>query len=393
VALDAATETHPSLARVQLPLGPVAVFGASNFPFAFSVLGNDTASALAAGCPVVAKAHPAHPLTSQRLGELAEAALADAGAPVGTFSVVSGFETGIALVKAPDIRAVAFTGSQAAGLSLWRAANEREVVIPVFAEMGTINPVVVTRAATARLGEVAAGFVGSFTLGFGQFCTKPGLLLAPAGSGAAEAVAAALGELAPTPHMLTSGIAAGVSTGVEQFVAAGAVVVQQQPAPEAGFGASAAVLTTPIEGLHPGSRLLEECFGPVVLVAEYAEDADAVKAVANLQGALAGAVMSGGGDDPQLPGLLAALTPRVGRVIVDSWPTAVAWEWAQNHGGPWPATTDPRTTSVGAAALERFVRPVTYQGVPDALLPPAAQAGNPWSLPQRLDGRLVVPAA
>jgi NADP-dependent aldehyde dehydrogenase len=177
------------LARMRVPLGPVAVFGASNFPFLFSVLGTDTGSALASGCPVVVKAHPAHPALSARLGTLALDALAGTDAPAGLFAVVSGFEAGARLVRSPHTAAVAFTGSQRAGLVLWRRANEREVVIPVFAEMGTVNPVVVTSAAQANLDELATGFVESFTRGTGQYCTKPGLLFAPAGSGMAGRVA------------------------------------------------------------------------------------------------------------------------------------------------------------------------------------------------------------
>ena len=181
VTVDEATATTARIVRVNRPLGPVAVFGASNFPFAFSVLGNDTGAALAAGCPVVVKAHPAHVGLSHRQAEIAREALAAAGAPDGTFGMVNGHQAGVDLVTAAATSAVAFTGSQGGGLALWRIANEREVVIPVFAEMGTVNPVVVTRAGARDLAPVAAGLVGSFTLGDGQFCTKPGLLLAPAG--------------------------------------------------------------------------------------------------------------------------------------------------------------------------------------------------------------------
>lgn len=373
------------LARVRAPLGPVAVFGASNFPLAFGVLGNDTASALAAGCPVIAKAHPAHPALSQSLAEVARAALARAGAPDNTFGLVAGFDAGTAMVTSRHTAAVAFTGSQRGGLALWRIACGREVVIPVFAEMGTVNPVVVTPGGAQRLQDVAAGFVGSFTLGTGQYCTKPGLLLAPAGSGAAKVAGEALNAARPQGWVLTEQIAHDARAGVEALMAAGAEVVAQIAAPGSGWSAAATVLAVPAQRLRRGSRLLEECFGPVALVAEYSDEMELAAVLAELQGALAGSVMTGGPDDPDTAGAVTALVPLVGRVTVDEWPTGVAWTWAQQHGGPWPATTAPTATSVGAAALDRFTRPVAFQGVPDAALPPALQKANPWDVPRRVD--------
>lgn len=388
VTVDHATATTPWLGRVQQPLGPVAVFGASNFPFAFGVLGNDTASALAAGCPVVAKAHPAHPLLSEELGRLATEALTEAGAPEGAFGLVAGLAAGAALVTSRHTSAVAFTGSQQGGLALWRLSNERDVVIPVFAEMGTVNPVLLTAAGAGRLDEVARGFVGSFTLGTGQFCTKPGLLLAPAGSGAAEAVGRALEAAAPRGWLLTEGIARAATAGVEELVSAGTSVVAQVPMADGGWAAPATVFSVPAAALVRGSRLLEECFGPVAVVAEYADEDELRAVVGQLQGALAASVMTAGPDDPDVPAAVSLLAPLVGRVAVDDWPTGVAWTWAQQHGGPWPATTAPSATSVGAAALDRFTRPVAYQSVPDAALPAALRADNPWRLPRRVDGRL-----
>jgi NADP-dependent aldehyde dehydrogenase len=387
--IDSRTATSPDLARVQVPLGPVAVFGAGNFPLGFGVLGNDTASALAAGCPVVAKAHPAHPQLSARLAEVAGSALRAAGAPVGAFALVAGFAAGTAMVTSRHTAAVAFTGSQRGGLALWRLANEREVVIPVFAEMGTVNPVVVTRAAVGRLDAIAEGAVASFTLGAGQFCTKPGLLLVPSGSRAAERVGAALATAAPSAWHLTRDIAAAAAKGVAELTEAGAAVVADVPAPESGWGARPSILSAPVSALARGSRLLEECFGPVIVVAEYGDDDELDRAIAELQGALAASVMTSGADDPETPRLLGRLAPLVGRVAVDEWPTGVAWTWAQQHGGPWPATTAPGATSVGAAALDRFTRPVAFQNAPDHALPPALRAANPWRLPRRVDGRMV----
>lgn len=395
--IDAATPSTPALARVNRPLGPVAVFGASNFPFAFSVLGNDTASALAAGCPVVVKAHPAHPLLSERLVALAQDALGRAGAPHGALLAVAGLNAGIELVRMAQIQAVAFTGSQAGGLALWRAANEREVVIPVYAEMGTVNPVIVTPTAASRLKEIAQGFVKSFTMGSGQFCTKPGLMLAPQGSGAAASVAQALREAAPRPIMLTQAIAEAVPPAVTALVDAGASVVGKVEAASSGWAAPAVVLDAPAEALKHGSRLLEECFGPVAVVAEYRDRQHLEALIGDLQGALAGSVIAGSGttdlDDDAWADVDAAhvvelLATKVGRVAVNDWPTGVAYTWAQQHGGPWPSTSAPSSTSVGAAALDRFVRPVTYQSSPDAWLPAPVRASNPWGIPQRLDGVL-----
>jgi NADP-dependent aldehyde dehydrogenase len=386
--LDSATATASALARVKVPLGPVAVFGASNFPFGFGVLGNDTASAIAAGCPVVVKGHPAHPGLSRLLGEVATEALASAGAPAHKFSLVTGFDSGGRLVEADEIAAVAFTGSEAGGMALWRAAQQRRTMIPVYAEMGTVNAAVVTPAAAAAMATVAAGFVGSFTLGTGQFCTKPGLLLAPRGADAPALVARALEEAAPAAPMLTSTMATSCHRGVEELLHAGASVVTTVAGPGTGWSTDATVLTAPLSALQYGSRLLEECFGPVALVVEY-DDVDALPSVLQvLPGALAATVLAAD-DDPHLSPLLNALARTVGRVIVNGWPTGVAFSWAQHHGGPWPATTAPAATSVGAAALDRFVRPVAWQGVPDSALPPALQADNPWGLPRRVDGRLV----
>ena len=385
--IDQATPTAPFIGRLNVPLGPVAVFGASNFPFAFSVFGNDTASAIAAGCPVVIKAHPAHPLTSQRTFEVVHAAMTAAGAPEGVASLVFGYASGAALVKHPAIAAVAFTGSQAGGMSLWKLANERDVVIPVYAEMGTVNPVVVTPSAAADIASIAQGFVQSFTLGSGQFCTKPGLMLVPRGFNATKSVAEALEDAYPQPVMLTEGIANAVATGVGELQDAGATIVAETSSTGAGWSTAAVLLAAPIEVLQRGNRLLEECFGPVAVVVEYDSLDDAVTAIDGLQGALAGSIMIGG-DDPDARTILTHLEAKVGRVIVNDWPTGVAFTWAQEHGGPWPATSNPKTTSVGAAALDRFVRPIAYQGLPESLLPEALLPDNPWRIPRRVSGVL-----
>jgi NADP-dependent aldehyde dehydrogenase len=408
VTIDHLTD-GTDLRRVRWPVGPVAVFGASNFPFAFGVVGHDTSSALAAGCPVVVKAHPAHPRLSVRLGELVTAALAGAGAPEGTFAVVVGFDAGLQVVDAPEIAAVGFTGSQAGGMALAQRALARPLPIPVFAEMGTVNPVVVTPAAAgSRLAEVAEGFVGSFTLGQGQFCTKPGLLLVPRGSGAAEAVAAQVRTLS-SGWLLTEGIAASCAAGVSRLVDAGAEVVgaaepssvghaaagevDAAESSSGGFTSAATVLTAHADELRTGSPLLEECFGPVALVVEYDDPTHLESVLSRLQPSLAGAVATSGPDDPDTAGTVARLAGQVGRVVVDGWPTGVATTWAQHHGGPWPSTSRPDATSVGAAALDRFTRPVAFQAVPHAALPAVLRDDNPWGAPRRVDGQREVAGA
>lgn len=374
------------LRRAALPIGVVAVFGASNFPFQFGTVGHDTCSALAVGCPVVVKAHPAHPRLARALFDTVSAALADAGAPAGTFGMVVGFAAGLSLVRAPQVSAVAFTGSQAGGMALVEAARQRPYPIPVFAEMGTVNPVVVTPAGAGRAADVAAGFVDSFTLGCGQFCTKPGLLLVPRGSGLAAAIAR---RVAPRTGgwLLTAAIADAFRTGVRDLLAAGAQPLAEGQPPDQGYVARPVVLSVPPASLQAGSRLLAECFGPMALVCEYSEVEEACAVLSRLQPSLAGSVFGGGDQDPHVPALVAQLSRQTGRVIVDGWPTGVACVDAMHHGGPWPATSRPDATSVGAEALARFTRPVSFQNVPDAALPAPLREANPWGLTGRDDER------
>lgn len=384
--IDHGDDTRPDLRRLHLPLGPVAVFGASNFPFSYGVFGHDTASALAVGCPVVVKAHPAHPRLSAALATVVRTALASSGAPEGCFQLVAGFDAGSQLVSHPLIQAVGFTGSQGAGVALWRQAASRETPIPVFAEMGTINTAVVTRAALARADEIAAGFVASFTLGMGQFCTKPGLLLCPAGSDLATGVGDALAQAHPQGWLLTEPIARSFRARVDELILAGAELVARIDGPADGWSAPATILSARASALTAGSVLLEECFGPVAIVAEYADDAELNAIIGELPGSLATAVHGARDHDPQLSGLVTQLSMRCGRVVVNGWPTGATMSWAQQHGGPWPATSNPGTTSVGAAALLRFLRPVALQDVPSSALPAAVRDDNPWDIPQRVIG-------
>ncbi|MCI4657214.1 aldehyde dehydrogenase family protein [Cryobacterium zhongshanensis] len=402
--LDASTEGiggESTLSGWNIPVGPVAVFGASNFPFGFGVCGHDVASALAAGCPVIVKAHPAHPRLSVRLAELVSDALDRAGAPVGSYALVVGFDAGLQLVDAAEITAVAFTGSQGGGMALVARAAARGV--PVFAEMGTVNPVFVTTDAAADSAGIAAGFVGSFTLGAGQFCTKPGLLFAPAGAGIFDAVRAQLGQVARVP-LLTAGIARGYRTGLAGLARAAGVTTAEAATAVAtgaatdtpveltdGYGVDPQVFLVRLEDFHPGSRLLEECFGPVALICEYDDAAGALDALARLQPSLVASVFTGGPGDPESAEVVARLLGQVGRVALNAWPTGVATSWSMQHGGPWPSTSRSDATSVGAGALDRFVRPVAVQNADPAHLPAALHPDNPWRIPRRIDGRLTLP--
>jgi NADP-dependent aldehyde dehydrogenase len=383
-------ESGSTLVRWNIPVGVVAVFGASNFPFGFGVFGHDVASALAAGCPVVVKAHPAHPRLSVRLGDVVRNALHEAGAPEGAFDLVVGFDSGLQLVDSDVVRAVAFTGSQRGGMAIVERAADRG--IPVFAEMGTVNPVLVTPVAAADRESIAQGFVDSFTLGAGQFCTKPGLILVPAGHGFIAAIEEAVSRV-PAAPLLTAGIAAGYERGLAELAAESARPSSAASTDDrlSGYAATARVFAVTLDRLTPGSRLLEECFGPVALVAEYDDLGSALEALDRLSPSLAASVFTGGEDDDAARTAIARLAHRVGRVAVNNWPTGVATSWSQQHGGPWPATSRSDATSVGAGGLDRFMRPTSLQNASPSQLPLLLQRENPWNLPRRVNGRLTLP--
>lgn len=380
-----ATPPRPDLRRMLRPLGPVAVFAASNFPFAFSVAGGDTASALAVGCPVVVKAHPGHPRTSARTAELVADALARAGAPRGAFTLVDGFDAGLALVDHPAIAAVAFTGSLRGGRALYDRAAARPDPIPFFGELGSVNPVVVTADADAARGaDLAAGLAGSFQLGAGQFCTKPGVVFVPDGSALEAALPALVG--ADAPRMLTPTIADGFASGAER--------VRSVPGVElvAGGGeGSPLVAAADVATLRShADELLAEVFGPFTLLVRYGSRTELAEALDRLEGSLTATLHAAPGEpvDDVLPRLEAI----AGRVLFAGWPTGVAVTWSQHHGGPWPATTS-QHTSVGATAVRRFLRPIVYQDAPDDVLPPALRESNPLGIPRRVDGILAIPPA
>ncbi len=380
-----AVPPRPDLRRWKIPLGVVAVYAASNFPLAFSVPGGDTASALAAGCPVVVKAHPDHPATSELTAGLLRRAAAKSGLPEDVVVLVHGFEAGVALVRHPLVAAAGFTGSVRGGRALFDAAAARPVPIPFHGELGSLNPVVVTPGAAAeRAEELGAGLAGSMILGAGQFCTKPGFVLAPAGDDGDRFLAAVtdgVGQAGPAvllDHRMREAFVAGVAEraaldGVEAPVAPGAA---------GEHTVTAGVLTVDAARLADGGHelLLEECFGPVTVVARYTDAAQITAVLGRLPGNLT-ATLHCADEDPEAPGLLAALTPLAGRILVGGWPTGVAVAAAQHHGGPYPATTS-TATSVGTTAVERWLRPVTYQSTPQHLLPPELRDDNPLGVPR-----------
>ncbi|GAA2107038.1 aldehyde dehydrogenase (NADP(+)) [Microlunatus panaciterrae] len=382
-----AVPPNPDLRRVLKPIGPVGVFSASNFPFAFSVAGGDTASALAVGCPVVVKAHSGHTELSRRTAEIVSAALEAAGAPAGSFSLVEGRQAGTDLVQDRNIKAVGFTGSLSGGRALFDLASSRPDPIPFYGELGSINPVVITEAAAlAGAQKLATGLVGSFTLGVGQFCTKPGVVLFPAGTGFEDAVVAAFAE-ARGGEMLTERIAEAYPAGLQKLAAEGNVKVlagevDQDPDRPAE---PVVLLTTAAAVAADPQTLLEECFGPVTLLVAYHDTAERDAALDVIEGSLTATLHAAEGE--HLADLAERLAARAGRVLFGGWPTGVAVTWSQQHGGPWPATTSIHT-SVGATAGRRFQRPVTYQDAPESVLPEALREQNTLGIWRRIDGEL-----
>jgi 2,5-dioxopentanoate dehydrogenase len=380
----------PDLRRMLIPLGPVVVFGASNFPLAFSVAGGDTASALAAGCPVVVKAHPAHPGTSELVARALLRAARAHGLPDGVFSLIHGPRpaTGLALVRHPLTRAVGFTGSWRAGRALMDAAAARPEPIPVYAEMGSVNPFVVLPGAAARdLEGVATLLYGSCTLGVGQFCTQPGLVLALEAD--ARALAAALGrraDAAAAEVMLYDGLAEAYGAAVERRAGAAGVELVARASRGSDGTAAPAVLYADAATVLADPTLFDEVFGPVTLVVG-AADAHALDAlVARLPGQLTATVHAAGEDLADHAGLIRHLERKVGRLLFGGVPTGVEVVPAMQHGGPYPASSDVRSTSVGTAATLRFVRPIAYQDAPPSLLPPELQDGNPTGILRLVDG-------
>ncbi|MFD6138574.1 aldehyde dehydrogenase (NADP(+)) [Promicromonospora sp. NPDC060271] len=384
---------RPDLRRSLWPVGPVLNFAASNFPFAFSVAGGDTAAALAAGCPVIVKAHPGHPLLSERVADLVSAALTEAGLPEATLQLVTSQDAGIALVEHPAVRAAAFTGSQRVGQLLAARAAARPDPIPFFGELGSVNPVLVSPAALReRAAELLAGYVASVSGSAGQLCTKPGFLLVPQGAEYDDVVAAAAAQV-PEYRLLNPSIADGYERRVAQVLGVDGVRMVHRGGfrrDDDGQGwVTPTFVAVPLDLLRSaGPALLDEVFGPFSVIVEYPDGTDLGAVVGELfPGNLTLTLHLGAGEaDDEAGSLVARLARHAGRILLGGWPTGVAVTPAMQHGGPWPATTTDGT-SVGTAAIGRFLRGVTFQDAPQELLPPPLRDDNPWGVPRTIARR------
>lgn len=386
-ALSERVPPRPDLRRMNVALGPVAVFGASNFPLAFSVAGGDTASALAAGCPVVVKGHPAHPGTGELVARAVAGAAAACGLPGGVFSYLPGttHALGAALVADPRIKAVGFTGSRAGGLALVDVAARRDEPIPVFAEMSSINPVVLMPYALERSAEaLGQAFAASLTLGAGQFCTNPGLLLGMEGPALDRFLASATAALtAADPAMM-------LSSGIHDAYARGVASLGDRPGVKAlldqrqtGRNRCVPALFEAVSDVFLADpQLRDEVFGASALVVRCADAADLCRVLGALDGQLTATLHLGADDAEVAAPILELVQARAGRILANGWPTGVEVARAMVHGGPFPATLDARSTSVGTLAMMRFLRPVCFQDMPDSLLPPPLKHGNPWNIPR-----------
>jgi 2,5-dioxopentanoate dehydrogenase len=383
----------PDIRSMLRPLGPVVVFGASNFPLAFSVAGGDTASALAGGNTVIVKAHQAHPGTSELVGRAVQESVRECGLPEGVFSMLfgSGSQIGTALMKHPLVKAGGFTGSRTAGRILMDVAAARPEPIPFYAEMSSTNPVFILPGALRERGEsIATGLHGSFTLGAGQFCTKPGMVFLQRGSHAA-AFADKLRQLvaASTPfHLLTKAIHNSYDAAVTQRKAVDVVsVVAEGPKTSgAGFAVNSALFETNAESFL-GSNLDEEIFGPTTLLVQHSSRDQVLQIARELEGHLTATIHGTEQDLRDFADLIAILESKVGRLIFNGFPTGVEVTHAMVHGGPYPATSDGRSTSVGTQAIFRFTRLVCYQGFPEGVLPDELKEANPLKLWRLVDGK------
>lgn len=384
----------PDLRRMLIPIGPVVVFAASNFPLAFSVAGGDTASALAAGCTVVVKAHPAHPGTSERVAMHIRDAAKETGLPAGVFSLLHGrsHEVGMALVKHPLAQAVGFTGSLRAGRALFDAAAARPQPIPVYAEMGSTNPVFLLPGALAERGkQIAEGLKNSVTMGVGQFCTNPGLVLGHDDAATSEFLnqfASFMTEAAPGT-MLYAGLRESYDAGVKRFAAIAGVRVAAQSrtaADPAKTQAAPTVFHADAKTYLANHSLREELFGPATVVVT-GDRASLEKVASELDGHLTATIHGSPADLETYKNLIHIIERKVGRLIFNGYPTGVEVAHSMQHGGPYPATTDSRTTSVGTAAIERFARPIAYQDFPQAALPEALRDENPRGALRLVDGK------
>lgn len=376
--ISPAAPGRPDVRRMQHPIGTVAVFSASNFPFAFSVAGGDTASALAVGCPVVVKAHEAHPQTSILVATILRTAFRAADLPADILGLVHGFEAGGALVRHPAIRAAGFTGSLRGGRALFDIASARPDPIPFYAELGSVNPVVVLPdAAATRPTDIAAEYAASLTLGAGQFCTNPGLLFIPDSPPLLEALRTAIASTTAGP-LLSQRIH---DTYVDTTASITLPLLANGTAADGAWSVTPRVWHLDLE-TFVSKRLTDEIFGPAGLVITY-PSVDALRpALSTLEGSLTASIHATDAEPDSLTAVATILRPRAGRLIHNGWPTGVAVCWAMHHGGPWPATTAPTHTSVGATSLRRWQTPTAYQNWPPTHLPPELHDDNPLGVPQ-----------
>ena len=390
-------QPRPDLRLRKIALGPIAVFGASNFPLAFSVAGGDTASALAAGCPVVVKAHSSHLGTSELVGRAIQSAVAACGLHEGVFSLLlgQGKTIGQALVKHPAIRGVGFTGSRLGGTTLMRIAADRSEPIPVYAEMSSVNPILLfPRALQTNAEAIAKGFVDSVTLGVGQFCTNPGVVLGMSGEGLERFKRAAAEEISSrhAAAMLSPTIHSAYQRGVERLKSAKDVIgLAQVDSSECGCLGGPALFSVVARQLLADPDLAEEVFGPSSILVECETLREMRSVVECLPGQLTASLFIDGSDVEMARTMMPLLERKVGRIICNGYPTGVEVSFAMVHGGPFPATSDSRVTSVGATSIERFLRPVCYQNVPAALLPDSLQDANPLNIWRLRDGKLTQP--
>ncbi|MCG5055302.1 MAG: aldehyde dehydrogenase (NADP(+)) [Myxococcales bacterium] len=388
---------RPDVRSHFVPVGPVVVFGASNFPLAISTAGTDTVSALAVGCPVIVKAHPSHPGTSDLLATAFVQAARDTGMPAGVFSMLHGrsVELGRRLVEHPAVTAVAFTGSAKAGRALFDLAAARPCPIPVYAEMGSVNPVFVLPDALAQRGPtIASQFVQSLTMGVGQFCTNPGLVFAcegPALAAFVDALANPVASFAPST-MLNAGICQAFEAGVAKLEStAGVKLVTRSQAAAAPGQAGGHVFQVPWRVFKATPHLAHEVFGPISVLVTCESVEEMLEAARGLEGQLTATIHTTDDEHDLFSRLAFALEPKVGRLVVNGFPTGIEVCAAMHHGGPYPATTHGHFTSIGHAALYRFVRPVAYQNHPPALLPPSLRDDNPLGLTRVVNGRYEAP--
>ncbi|WP_040805633.1 aldehyde dehydrogenase (NADP(+)) [Nocardia concava] len=371
---------RPDLRRMHIPLGPVVNFAASNFPFAFSVAGGDTAAALAAGCPVIVKASPGHPALSRAIGAIITDALDEHRSPRGVFGLIFGLDAGVRALTHPAVAAAAFTGSGKGGRALFDIANARPVPIPFYGEMGSVNPVFVTAAAARnRAPQITAGLLSALSSSAGQLCTKPGLIAIPVGSPLLDELARSTPE--PTGDLLNGAIEAGFIGAVEELRDHPRVRILSGGA----AGRTLLLTTTAQDVLADPEALTHEMFGPAALIVTYRDDTELLDLARTVGGQLTVSVFGDEADDTA-SALVAEGVAAAGRVLWNSWPTGLSVTYAQQHGGPYPATTAPTATSVGTASIARFLRPVVFQSMPQELLPPELRDDNPLSVPRSVNG-------